>query len=448
MCSQIAIELNDTGIIVRDELQLLLESPGYIIDHSGQEWIGKEARNRAQLFPNECNNRFWFELAQSQANAVDQSNAKLVLRHLTLVWQQVSSNASSVILTVPATFTKTGLGVLLGICKQLAIPVRAMIHHAVLVPRQSDHTGLTIHLDMQLYQTAITLLHEQDNEFSVSAVELLDDIGFASIYMAAAEYIAQVFISATRLDPMHNAELEQQLFNSLPVWLEQAQSQDAVQCQLQYQNNTYEALVDAHGLISILKSKLNKIINILLSFDSKQAAIVCVTEIIDKQLGFSSYANKHGIMVRILSFGYHAQQSFLHSKQVIYNDESVYLIKQLPCVTLTDTLQRLINDSLATPPQQATHVLYNHHAYPIENILYLVEIAGFDLQLQNHQSSKSQNELIVLRRTSSQLRVEIINGNGIEVNDQEVQSEAKVFIGDCIRVNGYEQQLMLIKVER
>lgn len=447
MCSQIAIELNDTGLIVRDEFKLLLESPGYIIDYSGQEWIGKEARNRAKLFPNECNNRFWFELAQSQVNAVDQSNAKLVLRHLTRVWQQVSSNASSVILTVPATFTKTGLGVLLGVCKQLAIPVRAMIHHAVLVPRQSNHAGLTIHLDIQLHQTAITLLHEQDNEFSVSVVELLDDIGFASIYMAAAEHIAQIFISATRLDPMHNAELEQQLFNSLPVWLEQAQSQDAVQCRLQYQNNTYEALVDAHSLILMLKSKLNKIINILLSFDSKQTAIVCVSEIIDKQLGFSSYANKNGIMVRILSFGYHAQQSFLHSKQVINNDESVYLVKQLPCVTLTDTLQGLTDPSV-TPPQHATHVLYNHHAYPIEKILYLVEIVGSELQFQNHQSSDSQNELFVLRRTSSQLRVEITGGNCIEVNDQEVKSDAKVFIGDCIRVNGYEQQLMLIKVER
>ena len=448
MCSQIAIELNDTGITVRDEFQLLLESPGYIIDCSGQEWIGKEARDRAQLFSNECNNRFWFELAQSQANAVNQSNAKLVLRHLASVWQQVSSNATSVILTVPATFTKTGLGVLLGICKQLAIPVRAMIHHAVLVPRQSDYTGLTIHLDMQLHQTAITLLQERNDEFSVSTVELLDDIGFASIYTMAAEYIAQVFISATRLDPMHDAELEQQLFNSLPLWLEQAQSQGAVQCRLQYQNNTYEAIVDAHGLIAGLKLKLNKIINILLSFDSKQAAIACVPEMIDKQLGFSSYANKHGIMVRRLGFGYHAQQSFLHAKQVISNDAQVYLIKQLPCATLTDPLPRLTSNSLATSHQQATHVLYNHRAYPIEGILYLVEIIGVELQLQNHQSSEAQNALLVIRKKSSQLLIEVTNGNCIKVNDQEIKSYAQVFIGDCIRVNDYKEQLMLIKVEK
>jgi hypothetical protein len=448
MSGQVAIELNDNGIIVSDGQLLLLESPGYIIDLVGQEWIGKEARNRAQLHPNECSNRFWSELAQTQVNAVNQSNAKLALRHLASVWQKISLNAQTVILTVPATFTKTGLGLLLGICKELSIPVCAMIHQAVLVPRQFNHTGATIHLDMQLHNTAITLLQEQDNEFSVSAVELLKDIGFVSIYTLAAEYIAQVFISETRLDPMHSAELEQQLFDFLPTWLEQAQSRDAVQCQLEYQNNTYEVIINAQGLKEILKPILNKIIKTLLSFDAKQAVIACVPEMIDRQLGFNRYANDHGIKVRKLSFGYHAQQSLMHAKQLINDDAQIYLNKQLPCITLTDPLPELANNQLVAPEQQATHILYDHRAYFIADELYLVETIGAGLQLQNDRASGSQKELLVIRKTSTQVVVEVVDGNCIEVNDQEIQSYVQVSIGDCIRIKSHEDELMLIRVEQ
>ena len=122
MSSQIAIELNDSGIIVSDGQQVLQNSPGYIIDLAAHEWIGEEARNRAYLHPNECKNRFWSELAQSQNTIVDHANAKLALRHLSSVWQPVSGNIQAVILIVPANFTKIGLGLVLGICKQLSIP--------------------------------------------------------------------------------------------------------------------------------------------------------------------------------------------------------------------------------------------------------------------------------------------------------------------------------------
>ncbi len=446
MSSQIAIELNDNGVIVSDDQKLLLESPGYIINLPGQEWVGDEARNRAQLYPNECNNRFWFKLAHSQVGAVDQDNAKLALAHLASVWQQVSSHAESVILTVPASFTKTGLGLLLGICKELAIPVCAMIHQAVLVPRQSNHSGMTIHLDMQLHHTAITLLQEQNNEFNVSTVKRLDGIGFASIYVTAAAHIAQVFINDTRLDPMHSAELEQQLFNFLPAWLEQAQRQDVVQCQLHHQSSHYEASVNAHSLKETLKPQLNKIIETLLSFDSNQAAIACVPEIVDRQLGFNQCANNHGVMVRKLSLGYHAQQSLLHAKKLINNDGQVYLIKKLPFITLTDPLPA-VSDLLTQPVQQATHILYRHHAYSIGDILCLVDEPGADLQLQSEQPNELQNKLLVIRKISNQWVVEIINAMSVEVNNQEIQSPAQVSIGDCIRTNAGEHELTLIRVQ-
>ena len=338
MADQIAIELNDSGIIVSDGQQLLLDSPGYIIDRAGQEWLGRDARDRAFLHPNDCHHRFWSELARSQENVVNQDNAKLALRHLAFIWKQVSANAHTVILTVPGTYTKTGLGLLLGICKELAIPVRAMIHHAALAPRQSEHAGATMHIDVQLHHTAITQLHEHHNEFRAGQTQVLDDVGFMSIYTAAADYIAQRFISTTRLDPMHTAELEQQLYNNLPAWLEISRTRDLVRCQLQHQNSFFEVAIDSDDLIKTINPGLNKIIKALTLPELPQPVIACASETINKQFGFNLQANNQGIMVRPLHFGYHAKQSLLHAEQLLHADSQIYLNKQLPYTTLTDTL--------------------------------------------------------------------------------------------------------------
>ncbi|MFK8026474.1 MAG: hypothetical protein AB8C40_00265 [Gammaproteobacteria bacterium] len=445
MSSQIAIELNDSGIIVSDGQQVLQNSPGYIIDVAGHEWIGEEARNRAYLHPNECKNNFWSELAQSQNPIVDNANVKLALRHLSSVWQPVSGNIQAVILIVPANFTKTGLGLLLGICKQLSIPVRAMIHQAVLVPKQSNHTGLTVHLDMQLHHTAITHVVESNNEFSVSTTEVLDDTGFEAIYTAAAEYIAKAFISANRLDPMHSAELEQQLFDYLPTWLEQAQSVSNVNCQLNYQNNRYETTVSADGLNAIITAKLSEIFHVLQSLDQSQTLIVCVTDVLDKQFGFNQYAHQHGIMVRKLPVGFHAHQSLMHVDLLLNDDEQIYLNKQLPYIVVTDSLLQPERNSSELLEQAATHIVFRYRAYPILDAVYVYENSIEGLDLQNEQSGGSKKELFVIRKNLTRTVMTIVSGENIQVNAEHLSSEMMLVIGDCLQVG--EHELMLIKVE-
>lgn len=445
MTDQIAIELNDSGIIVSDGQQLLLESPGYIINLEGQEWLGKDARDRAFLHPNDCHHRFWSDLARTQENAVNQDNAKLTLRHLAFIWDQVSANVQTVILTVPGTYTKTGLGLLLGICKELSIPVRAMIHHAALSPRQSEHSGATIHIDVQLHHTAITQLHEHQDEFRAGQTQVLDDVGFMSIYTAAAEFIAQRFISTTRLDPMHTAELEQQLYNNLPTWLEISRTRDLVRCQLEHQNSLFEVAIDSDDLIKTLNPGLNKIVKVLSSLELQQPVIACASEAINKQFGFNQLANNQGIMVRPLHFGYHAKQSLLHAKQLLHTDSQIYLNKQLPYTTLTDTLP-MVASAQAKAIEPPTHILYRNHAFPLTDILYLAGEINTGFQLQNAKPDPQQ-ELLSIRNDESALVIEIVNGQEITVNDQVVQSYTGPSVGDCIRIASNSDELIFIKVE-
>ena len=135
---RIAIELNDTAIIIHDGVRLINNSPGYAIETKNNFWIGNEARDRAYLYSNQCNNKFWYEIACAGKKDLNQQNINLAMRHLEHAWGQVATEVNTVVLIVPGTFTKTGLGLLLGICKELNIPVQAMVHiqlhHTVITP--------------------------------------------------------------------------------------------------------------------------------------------------------------------------------------------------------------------------------------------------------------------------------------------------------------------------
>ena len=445
MSHPIAIEFNDSGIVVCDSRQRLLNSPGYAITLSTQQWLGKDARDRAFLHPNECNHRFWAHIARAKSGTVDHTNTKLALQHLESIWNKVSTDVDAVILTVPATFTKSGLGILLGICRQLLIPVRAMIHHAVLSPRQADHDGTTVHVDMQLHHTAITQLDEINKEFVVARSEVLDQIGLHSLYVQVAEFIAQVFISNTRLDPLHSAELEQQLFNNLPTWLQAMQMQEVVRCQLEYQNSSFEVAIEAEEIKTTLKPQLNKIAGALISMNVAQPIIACTSELLNQQLGFDQFIYSQGIMVRSLATGHHAQQSLYHAEQILSTDAQVYLNKQLPYSVMTDALPSANNigtDATDTP----THILYRNRAYSLLDNLYVSKSSQTKLRI-HYDPEESPASFLSIQNLSGVLTIKASGHKEITVNDQIVESYTQPVVGDSIRIAANPDELVFVKVE-
>ena len=54
--------------------------------------------------------------------------------------------------------------------------------------------------------------------------------------------IGREFVARTRFDPLHRANLEQQLFDSLPGWLEQLRSADAVEIEAPFEGETHGGL--------------------------------------------------------------------------------------------------------------------------------------------------------------------------------------------------------------
>ena len=155
-------------------------------------------------------------------------------------------------------------------------------------------------------------------------------------------------------------------------------------------------------------------------------------------------ANDHGIMIRPLHAGYHAQQGLLHADQLVDNDSQIYLNKQLPYTTLSDPLPTSSN--IRTKKFEApTHILYRHRAFPLKDVLYLTGATDTGFQLQN--TPGQQQEILSIHCNASTLEIEIANGQEVTVNDQVVQAYTKPSVGDCIRIASNADELVFIKAE-
>lgn len=229
MTTTIAIELNDVGLHAASELGLVGNpSPGYALLHGKDLWVGSEAQASSRLRPRWVDNRFWDRLntdAMPRPFPRNLSRADVAHSHLEQVWSEIqtelgiSAEASSVILTVPGSFSVEQLGLILGIARATGIPVSGMVDAAVASVAPTVTGPRVLHLDVALHKWIWTELRH-DDELARQQVEIIDDSGLAKVWDAWARRIAEMLVRQTRFDPFHHGRAEQALYDHLPDWLE------------------------------------------------------------------------------------------------------------------------------------------------------------------------------------------------------------------------------------
>lgn len=444
MSQTLAIELNDSGIIVSNGNKILVDSPGYCIEQGNHFVVGKDALLQARLLPNQCRSDYWASLAIAEKETLNRNDINAALSHLRHIWEQLPPDTNEVILTVPANFGNTGCGVLLGLCKELAIPVKALVHHAVMSPRRLGQQGIVLHIEMQLHHISITQLAEETKEFSVASTIAIEQHGYEQLYQQIAEAIANVFVSETRFDPLHTAQGEQQLFNALTGWIKQAQNQQQVECQVYDSEQVYQATVDAYRIKNICQQYADVVLDKILALSPAQSANVCVTSKFEQLLGFTRQATQRGVNVMPLAHGHHAMQALQQSDYIIDQDEQVYLIKQLPYqeVEYDIAVEQVPGDN-----QTPSHILFNHHAYPVDQTLYVVfGHSANDPDLQIDQQA-SPDAWLVIHHDVSGTWIEPLNNKTVTFNQQVLQSSVYPRVGDQLSLAEHVASLTFIMVK-
>jgi len=233
----LGLELSDAGILAAggNPSRLLevdghkQESPGVAIPEKKRLVVGDSAASKAHLFPLQVINRFWDQLNTEplkQTHGHAQNHAEIACAHLSHIWEHIKMHGDEMIIAVPDYYSREQLGLILGMARELSIPVNGFVSLAVAASFNPCPDAMLLHLDIHLHRFEIVYLRQDEQltrEDSVAAPE----INIEQLYRDWVESIAEEFVRTTRFDPLHQAATEQELYTRLPVALEIFKSQSS-----------------------------------------------------------------------------------------------------------------------------------------------------------------------------------------------------------------------------
>ena len=267
--SLLGVELSDAGILVAGGRPArLLEtdrnafaSPGYALPQKKAVLTGGAAQKLAQRFPQQMLDRFWDQLsteplARRAKSARNQAEVAFV--HLKQIWERVKSFGDSMVIAVPDHYTRTQLGLLLGMAQELKIHVHGFYPLAVAAVSEPEPGETLLYLDIHLHRMELTCLRQAERLQHTDSITLPGK-GLLHWHRQWVETIAAEFVHTTRFDPLHRAESEQDLYNRLAAIAADLRSHDSARIELPAGRNTYRSTISTEKLIGRNADALNEI---------------------------------------------------------------------------------------------------------------------------------------------------------------------------------------------
>jgi len=248
----LAAHLNDAAITVLSAEQLLYREPGYALLDDGSIETGIAAERVARRKPRQIHNRYWRELSTEPlgiSRFEQVSAAELVSRQLEAMWSAVAQPGDELLVAVPPTLAREQLALLLGIAQDLGIPIAALVDAAAAATRREYRDAVVVHIDIGLHHVSITRL-QQNAQALVEKSEIIESAGIVPLSDAWTRKISDAFVKQSRFDPLHTAETEQTLADTLPEWLAQAVRSDKVTMTIEYHGIAHEAQLESLDLVS------------------------------------------------------------------------------------------------------------------------------------------------------------------------------------------------------
>lgn len=436
------IDINDCGLCCGNARGEMIISPGYALLTEQGITTGNAARQNAYLKPQQSFNQFWRQLNLSPLpSPTDKARHHADLAYAQLLeLHRESGSPEEIIFATPGSFDRDQLSIVLGLAKASPFKTLGLVDSAVAAASQSNLSGQLLHLDIQLHQLVLTRL-SSDNHIERLQVEVIADIGLKTFYDNWARYIANQFIQQYRYDPLHTAEGEQQLYDLLPTWLEQINGDQELAVSLDSPQGRYRLSLNRNDLLASSGAKLDqlqqKLSNIRLEGETLIAShrtklLPGLTE----QLG----------LLNTLPDNAAIQGCLKNLESITDSGENIHFITRLPNEQFSHlqkpsdptniTADKVGSDRLTEDHQAAipTHILYQHRAQAIGDLLYI--------HRDNERLRFSQNQ-------RSDIALHVDNGKlylqseqpDVPASDKDCPLKA----GDIIKVG--TQSLQLIEVD-
>lgn len=450
--SLLALDINDAGITALGDGGILYREPGYALLDDERLTTGDAAFRSARLRPRHIHDRFWSELgveALADQRFRHLSAADLASRQLEQIWAAIAAHGDRVVVAVPGYMDAARLGLLLGICRELGIPVAGLVDAAVAATRR-EYVGATpVHVDVSLHSVMLTRI-AQPGRAQVEKSLLVDGVGLAALRDAWIRTIAEAFVRQSRFDPLHTAETEQLMLDRLPDWLAQTSAGGSVQLTIEYRGLRHDANLDALGVIAAAAPVYQRIVGALRTlYRAEDLPALQLTDRAARLPGLADMLKARvGGEVFLLESGATARGLLARCRGFAADGSQVTLVRQLPWDQAPVQFAAAPD---ARAPGCPTHVLYGNHAWalngrpislgsqPVSGERWIELGAGMPGVSRRHCSIEVENGQCILRDYSR---------FGTFLNGHRLDGSALLETGDAIRVGTPGFELRLIQAEQ
>ncbi|MDX1507218.1 MAG: FHA domain-containing protein [Woeseiaceae bacterium] len=447
----LAADINDASITILGDDGVLYREPGFALLEDDGLTTGNEAYANARIKPRRIHDHYWSNLVTEPLP--DQrfrhlSAADLVSRQLEQIRDRIDGKGDRIVVAVPAYMNSDNLGLFLGVCNEVGLPVIALVDGAVAATRRQYLNARLVHADLSLHSTMLTRL-SQAGQVQVEKSEVIERNGLVALYESWIRMISDAFVKQSRFDPLHTAETEQLLLNRIPGWLDAASSGATVGLAIEYQGVMHEAEVESLQLLSAAAPVYQRIVSQLRAMlRADETPAIQLTDRAARLPGLADMLKARvGGEVFLLEPGAPARGLLSRCRDLKAGGQ-VSLIRQLPWDQAAIEIQ-VVDDVAAGG--RPTHVLFEDSAYRLNGeplCLGTQAVAGerwIDLGAAMPGVSRKHCELLV---ENGQCVVRDFSRYGTFLNGHRMDGTAVLQVGDLLRLGtpGYELRLITTEV--
>ena len=447
--SLLAAHINDAAISVLSSDKVLYREPGFALLDDDRLTTGSEAFSQARVKPRCIQNEYWSNLKTdplADRRFHHLSAADLVSRQLEQIWQGAIGSGDRLVVAVPAYMSKDNLGLFLGIATELKIPIVAMIDAAIAATRREYKGAVPVHVDLSLHTTILTRV-AQSGQAQVDRSAVIDESGILALYDAWIHVIAEAFVQQSRFDPLHTAETEQILQDSLAAWIATAAASDKVAVKIEYRGITHEAELESlefvaaaapiyHRIVSNLRAlyRANEVPALQLS--DRATRMPGLADMLSARVGGELFLQERGATARGL---------LARCRDMQHGDDTVSLVRQLPWDQSAAALKAV---ETRTYDGQPTHLLFDNTAYAINDQQLVLGSQPTEgdrcIDLRQDMPGVSRRHCS-LQQDNGQCIVRDYSRYGTFLNGHRIDGSAVLQVGDLIRLGtpGYEMRLIV-----
>jgi hypothetical protein len=440
----VALKLIDTGLqLVNPRGRLSRSSPGLALIDGREIAVGVDAECRARIKPRRLHSRFWQDLGTASLARPFPSHlrtADLAHAHLKALWEADGGGASEVIVAVPGTFSDEQLALILGISRDLAIPIRGLVDAAVAAAADRELSSSALHLDIHLHRVVLTVL-EHGDELVQKAVHTENRVGLLGLRDIWARVIARSFVRVTRFDPLHVASTEQVLYAQLADVLEALVEKDSTELRIASGGRQHAIELDRAHIIGATDALYDRLSDLASECAPSDDSTLLVSHSAASLPGLVDHLEERtGLKVVVLHAAAAASGALAHAERIRSPGPALPFVTRLP--GLDARPPGPVTVAVNPPPDSGrhlpTHLVVDGVAHRISSEALILGPDGVEEGVEgSHQS-------VSVRRLAGQAVLETTAGAGVIVNGDPIEGRTALAPGDRLRLGEAGSEILVV----